>query len=107
MRRKLRLFAMCQNLRITHVNRCCSAAGSLTYRVSALFRGLALEAGFLPRSRFERPALEEEIEVAAHDQVRGECQLKRGTFSIDQELVKQPEGHNALRTRPLVNGGSY
>src|SRR5260221_11721832 len=54
---------------------------------------------------FNGEAPQEEIEIAAHDQMWGQGHLKRRAISFHKKLMKHAKRHESLRAWTLVDGG--
>src|SRR5689334_7490411 len=57
--------------------------------------------------RLDGGALEEEIEIASHHQVRRKRKLRRRALAFHKELVQHAKCHASLRTRSLIDGCRY
>src|SRR5579863_1587578 len=51
-------------------------------------------------------ASKKEIQIAAHDEMRHQSDLRSGSAAVDQEIVEHPKGKSTLGPRALVDGGS-
>ena len=49
-------------------------------------------------------AFQEKVEIAAHDEVRGESHLKRRTLAFGEKFAQDAKRHSALGAGTLING---